>query len=277
MKKIKRKFKKRLIFPITLLIISVSLIIISLTLIIRWKIDNENVKNLGKDLEQNASPTEIIDTPNTEMVNPPEEHKKDDYLDFIKVPLLNVDFSSLLNKNKDTVAWIQVNGTNINYPIVQTDNNEYYLTHAFDRSNNGAGWLFADSRNNMKDFDKNTIIYGHGRLNYTMFGTLKRILTSSWQKEKNNQVIRLSTEKENTSWQVFSVYTIPSESYYITTLFPTDKDYQEFLNTISSRSEYKYNVSLNTKDLILTLSSCNINDNNKRIVLHAKLIKRQVK
>lgn len=58
------------------------------------------------------------------------------------VPFYDVDFSQLLKKNLDTVAFINVKGTNINYPIVQTKDNDYYLTHAFDKSYNEAGWVF---------------------------------------------------------------------------------------------------------------------------------------
>ena len=105
--------------------------------------------------------------------------------------LLEVDFNELLSKNSDTVGWIEVKGTNINYPIVQTTNNEYYLNHAFDKTKNDAGWVFMDYRNDAKNFDQNTIIYAHSRYNQTMFGSLKNILSSSWYNNKNNHIIRM--------------------------------------------------------------------------------------
>ena len=190
--------------------------------------------------------------------------------------LLEVDFNDLLAKNSDTVGWIQVQGTNINYPIVQTTNNDYYLNHAFDKTENKAGWVYMDYRNNAVDFNQNTIIYAHSRYNGTMFGSLKNILNSSWYTNKENHIIRLSTPTENTMWQVFSVYTIPKESYYITPSFPTDESYQEFLNTIKGRSEVDFSGTVSTGDKVLTLSTCKDNFGN-RIVMHAKLIKKETR
>ena len=89
------------------------------------------------------------------------------------------------------------NGTNINYPYVQTTDNDYYLTHAFNKTRNSAGWVFLDYRNNPDLSDKNNIIYAHGRYDNTMFGTLKNALTNGWLKNKDNFVIKLSTPYEN--------------------------------------------------------------------------------
>ena len=186
--------------------------------------------------------------------------------------MLSVDFSNLKQKNNDTIGWIKVNGTNINYPVVQTTKKYYYFNHAYDKSKNSAGWIYADYRNDMVHFDKNTIIYGHGRLDTTMFGSLKNILSSNWYQNKNNYIVKFSTETENTLWQVFSIYSIKAESYYITTQFSTDQYYQTFLTTIEQRSQVPFSTSLTTNDKILTLSTCKDNDKN-RIVLHAKLIK----
>ena len=190
--------------------------------------------------------------------------------------LLEVDFNDLLAKNSDTVGWIQVQGTNINYPIVQTTNNDYYLNHAFDKTENKAGRVYMDYRNNAVEFNQNTIIYAHSRYNGTMFGSLKNILNSSWYTNKENHIIRLSTPTENTMWQVFSVYTIPKESYYITPSFPTDESYQEFLNTIKGRSEVDFSGTVSIGDKVLTLSTCKDNFGN-RIVMHAKLIKKETR
>lgn len=187
--------------------------------------------------------------------------------------MMSVDFNELLKKNPDTVGWIKVNGTNINYPVVQTNNNDYYLTHAYDKTTNDAGWIYADYRNNMTNFDKNTIIYGHGRLNNTMFGSLKNITNSSWYDNKDNYIIKFSTPTENTLWQVFSVYTIPVESYYLQTKFNSDDQYNEFLQTIKNRSVKDFSAKVNSNDKIITLSTCKDVAGTKRVVMHAKLIK----
>ena len=262
-------------FLFVLFFFFISLFIISIMLLINWLKENNNANHLLGSILDNTNITEIADSENTELVNPPA--KTSDYWNFIKMPLINVDFDSLLKQNPDTVGWIHVNNTNINYPIVQSNNNTYYLTRAFDGTKNSAGWIFADYRNDMKSFGKNTIIYGHSRLNQTMFATLKNVLENSWYKDKSNHIIRLSTPTENTMWQIFSVYKIEPESYYITTSFSTDQLYKTFLDTIQSRSIYQFNVELSTKDKILTLSTCNNTAATGRIVVHAKLIKREVR
>ena len=166
-------------------------------------------------------------------------------------------------------------GTNIQYPVVQTTNNSYYINHSFKRQSNKAGWIFMDYRNNIKNLSRNTIIYGHSRLDTTMFGTLKNILKTTWLNNKNNYIVKLSTETENTLWQVFSVYSIPTENYYLTTNFNNNLEYQDWLDIMISRSEYNFNTSLNTNDKILTLSTCYGSD--KRVVMQAKLIKKAEK
>ena len=132
-----------------------------------------------------------------------------------------------------------------------------------------------DYRNNIGELDKNTIIYAHGRLNGTMFGSLKNIFNSDWFNDINNHVVKLSTESENTLWQVFSVYHIPTTSDYLQVKFSNDTDFLDFINMLKSRSQYDFNVEFSAEDKILTLSTC-YNDE-ERVVLHAKLIKREVR
>lgn len=270
-RKKKLRFKKWVI--VVFFLFFLSLLSISSIGIYFWLNDNKEIKNIQDKVIEDTNVKEKQDNENTENINPP-ENKSDDYWDYIKMNLLEVDFGDLLRKNPDTVGWIQVNGTNINYPIVQTTNNDYYLHHAFDKSSNDAGWVFMDYRNNPTTFDQNTVIYAHSRYNGTMFGSLKNILESSWYNDKNNYIIRLSTPTENTMWQVFSVYTIEKESYYITTNFQTEAEYSEFLNTMKSRSNVNFSATVNPSDKVLTLSTCKDNFGS-RVVMHAKLIKRE--
>lgn len=272
-KKKKLRFRKWVI--VVFLIFFLSIFSFSAYKVYSWYNDNKEVDNISDDVLKNTKVKEKKDNNNTENVNPPEDISND-YWDYIKMNLLEVDFNELLKKNPDTVGWIEVKGTNINYPIVQTTDNSYYLTHAFDKTKNEAGWVFMDYRNDAVNFNQNTILYAHSRLTGSMFGSLKNILESSWYTNKNNHIIRLSTPTENTMWQVFSVYTIPKESYYITPNFNSNEAYQEFLNTMKSRSEVEFSAEVNTNDKILTLSTCKDNFGN-RVVMHAKLIKRETR
>lgn len=198
------------------------------------------------------------------------------YWAYSNTTIMSVDFSELLAVNPDTVGWLYVNNTKINYPVVQSGDNSYYLTHSFKKTYSAAGWLFADFRSNFNNLEKNTVIYGHGRLDNVMFGSLDNVLDSNWYTNPENQIIKLSTPSSNMLWQVVSIYTIPSESYYLTHTFENDESYSNFLNTIVGRSIYDFNTNITTDDHILTLSTCLDNDGN-RIVLHAKLVKAEAR
>lgn len=180
-----------------------------------------------------------------------------------------VDFKKLKSENSDVVAYIKVNNTNIEYPIVKTSNNNFYLNHSFDKSKNSRGWIFADYKNKFDNTDKNIVIYGHNMRDESMFGSLKNILNEEWYNNAENKNITFLTEKENYIYKVFSIYKIESEDYYIKTNFKNDEDYEKFLNTIKNRSIKNFDINLNINDKIITLSTC-ANNNKYRIVLHAK-------
>ena len=265
----KRK-KQRKIKWTFILIISLIIAIICIIQIFFWNKDNNKIDKITDDIN-NEKIVKEEKSEQAENINPP-ENKEDDYWDYIKMDMMSVDFNELKKKNSDTVGFIKVNGTNVNYPIVQTNDNSYYLKHAFDKSKNSAGWVFADYRNNMVNFDKNTVIYGHSRSNQTVFGSLKKVLNKSWYGNKDNHIIKLSTPYENTLWQIVSIYTIKPESYYITTKF-SDSQFQTFIKTIKDRSEIDFSGTLNENDKILTLSTCEDVAGTTRLVIHAKLIK----
>lgn len=213
--------------------------------------------------KENKESNEIIDeVKNTISI--------DDNID--NVEKYNVNFEKLKQTNSDTIAWIKVNGTNIEYPIVKTTNNDFYMTHTFDKKNNSAGWVFMDYENKFDGTDNNLVIYAHNRRDGSMFGTLKNILTEEWQSNIDNFKISFITETEKSEYQVFSVYTIESEDYYITTNFETDNKFEKFIDTIKSRSIKDFDVDISTEDHILTLSTC-ANNNKYRVVLHAVKVK----
>ena len=275
-KKRKRKKKKNTTWIFVILFsIFISIIVFCLIKIFIWGKDNKDTSKVINDITNAVNVTLRDDDDNTELVNDTNEEETSDYWYYIKFPLIEVDITELKEKNSDTVGWINVNNTNINYPFVQTKDNSYYLNHSFDKRYNEAGWVFLDYRNSKNINNKNTILYAHSRLDKTMFGSLSKVLKSSWYNNKDNHIIRLSTDTENTLWQIFSVYKIPEESYYITTNFNNNEEYNKFLNTIKQRSIHNFNTNLDTNDKILTLSTCY--SDTERTVVHAKLIKRSPK
>lgn len=268
----KKRYLKKWVWT-TFLIFFLLIIAFSLFKIFFWAKDNKDTKSVIDDISNNTKVEETKDDENTELINEPEtKDETNDYWYYIKQPLINVDINALKEKNKDTVGWINVNNTNINYPYVQGKDNKYYLNHSYDKSYNEAGWVFLDYRNNSTLSDKNNILYAHSRLDKTMFGSLSKTLKSNWYNNKDNHIIRLSTEIENTMWQIFSVYKIPEETYYITTNFSNDSEYEKFLNIIKERSIHNFNTDININDKVLTLSTCY--SDTERTVVHAKLIKR---
>lgn len=181
-------------------------------------------------------------------------------------------FSTLQEINKDTVGWLTVNNTRIDYPVVQAKDNDYYLKRDYYQNKNRHGWIFMDYRNNPDELNENTIIYGHNLANQTMFGTLRYALNSYWYKKSANQIITFNTPNENMKFQIFSIYTIPTTNDYLDITFPTTDAYQAYIDLVKGRSIYDFNIEVTTGDKILTLSTC-ANGNDKRLVIHAKLIK----
>jgi len=272
----KRKIKWKNIVIFFIMIISFVSFSISIYSVILWKRDSINTNDEIDKIKEITKIEEIKDSVNTEIIEQEEEIDKfDPYWDYIKMNLMDVDFNELKKINSSVVGWIKVNGTNINYPFVHTTDNSYYLTHSFDKSYNAAGWVYLDYRNNKDKLSKNNIIYAHGRFDNTMFGTLRKILTNGWTKDKNNFVIKLSTENENTLWQVFSIYRIENTNDYIQVDFDNNDEFLDFSKKLIARSQFNFKTNVSKEDVILTLSTC-YNDDEKMVV-HAKLIKKEKK
>lgn len=271
--KIKLKWKN-IILILMFLILFITLNI-SIYNIIKWKLDSNKTNEEINTIQENTNIEEVKDNKGTEIIKQAKKIPKENpYWDYIKMNMIDVNFDNLKKINSDVVGWIKVNGTNINYPFVQSKDNKYYLTHSFSKSYNNAGWVFLDYRNNNIN-NRNTIIYAHGRTDKTMFGTLRKVLNNGWINNTNNYVIKISTEKENSLWQIFSIYHIPTTNDYLQTEFKDKREYQRFLNILKNRSNHNFNTSITSNDTILTLSTC-YNDSEKMVV-HAKLIKKQKK
>ena len=241
--------KKKSKILITLIqIVLIAVIIFSGIKIIEWIKSNKKNKDIMSEIKENV----VI---NNEMDSNNEEYK--------------IDFAKLKQKNSDAIAWIKVNGTDIDFPVVKGTDNSYYLTHNFDKEKNKAGWIFADYRNKFDGTDKNIIIYGHNMKNGSMFASLKDVIKEEWYNNENNKYIALITENENCKYQVFSVYQTETEEYYLQTNI---SNFKEFVEEIKGRSKKDFNVDIKETDSILTLSTCA--DNTKyRVVLHAVKIK----
>lgn len=269
-------YLNKIIEVITLIIIGICIFNIgnSLYNIYLWKKDGNEIKEEMKNIEDIVEVKEKEDSINTEVIEQEEVIEEiNPYWAYMSMNMIEVDFYDLKEVNSDTTGWIQVNGTNINYPFVQAKDNKYYLNHTFNKKYNSAGWVFLDYRNKSDLSDKNNIIYAHGRIDKTMFGTLRNALTNGWLDNKENYVIKISTPYDNSMWQVFSVYHIKTTSDYLKIDFKSDESFLKFANMLKERSAKDFNTLVSKNDQILTLSTCY--NNEERVVIHAKLIKKE--
>ena len=244
----RRKKNKRYRKVILNIIIYMILLFVLIYSGIKYKDKNNNNK-----IAEQIKSTAIVEEKN-------EDENKEEY---------TVDFDKLKEQNDETVAWIKVNNTNVEYPVVRSTNNSFYLNHSFDKSKNSAGWIFADYKNKFDNTDKNIVIYGHNMRDGSMFGSMKNILNSEWYDNEENTNITLYTENEKSIYKVFSIYKIESEDYYIKTEFSNDNEFEKFIETLKKRSIKNFKIDISKEDSILTLSTC-ANNNKYRVVLHAK-------
>lgn len=262
----KKKVKKEKTIWSFMIIISLFALVVLIVILSNWYLENKKTKEIIETVYEAADVREITTTTLKQTTTKvPTLYDK-----YVNMSILDVDFDNLKTINMDTAGWIKVNGTKINYPFVKSSDNEYYLKHSFDKSSNKKGWVYLDYRNDIENLSKNTILYAHGLVNNQMFGSMRTTLKPSWYKNSNNHIIKIATPKGNQMWQVFSVYKIEPESYYITVNFDSDVAYSKFIEIIKQRSIYDFNVDINSSDKVLTLSSCY--DDKRRMVLHAKLI-----
>lgn len=273
MKKKKIKWKNIIfLFVIVILLVIFVVSLYKVFLGFKEKISNNNlIDNINSlvviEESEDTSKDEI------EVIEGSVEESFNYYYEYLKVPFMDVDYRKLREINEDVVGWINVVGAGINYPYVQTDNNDYYLEYSFDKTKNASGWVFLDYRNNSNILDKNTIIYAHGGNSLAMFGPLKRLYNNSeWFKNPDNHYIRISTDTYNYVFKVFSLYVIKTTNDYIKVDF-SDGEYLKFLEKLKDRSYYDFETEIDELDKIITLSTCY--NKKEKLVLHGKLIKEQ--
>lgn len=258
------------------LIIS-SLVVLVITYIgVSNVVEFNEVKKIKEDLNkivENTNPKELIEKKNEDNKQDAIDNQEpNEPLPEIKL-ITNEDLATLLAKNEEVVGEVKVNNTEVDYPVVQTKDNDYYLTHNINKEKNVNGWIFMDYRNNSMNLDKNTILYGHNKLySRVMFSSLHDTLNKKWYTNPENQIITFNTLYENMKFQIFSIYRIPKTNDYLKVFFKDDNDFLEFINMITKRSIYDFKVPVNNNSKIITLSTCSGNYGINRLVIHAVLI-----
>lgn len=257
-----------------LLLVCGVVFVVSLFYIARWFLENREtgliMEGAGETItlpEPDPFDTELFIIPpavDGEPDKPIYSYPDTDYLD--------VDFTKWKKKNPDTVGWVWVKGTKINYPVVQAADNDYYLNHTFEKKVSSAGWMFGDYRNDFVNLGRNTIIYGHARLDRSMLGSLHYTQEKAWREDSSNLYVRFNTLYDKSVWQIFSIHVTNINFNYIKTVFASDDEYVSFLKSLRKKSTVPLpTVSLGASDRILTFSTC-VAREDSRLVMHAKLI-----
>lgn len=181
-------------------------------------------------------------------------------------------FASLALINDDLIGWISLKDTVIDYPLVQGDNNEYYLTHIFTKEKNKLGTIFIDYRNKADLSDKNTIIYGHNMHDGSMFATLLNYTEQDFYDQ--HPIIELTIGENDYQVLLFAGIITDGYSKYAMISF-SEGTFMEYINDIIAVSTFKSDVSIKEDDQIITFSTCSYSVEEGRYALFGKLVPKQ--
>ncbi len=177
--------------------------------------------------------------------------------------------------NEDIVGYLRINGTTIDYPVVQYSDNQYYLNHDLYKNKSYTGSIYLDFENNLSGDDYNTVIYGHNYREDIMFHSLRYYKTKSFYDE--HKYIEYSTLFEDYIFEIFSVYETAVDFPYITVLFQDENSFYDLSRQFKEKSIYDTGVELTKEDKVITLSTCTSSpiDGDRRLVIHGKLIPKE--
>lgn len=175
------------------------------------------------------------------------------------------DFEDKLKDiNKDYKLWIKIDNTNINYPVVQGEDNEKYLNTSFNLEENKSGCIFIDYKNNI-DNDKNLILYGHNMKDKSMFENINTFKNKDKFEEGKIKIIKAGKEEV---YQVFPVFVVNDDFDKLKTSFTSDKEFKAYVEYMSSMS--LYNKEIEVPEKIITLFTCSYEFDNARTIVVAK-------
>ena len=193
------------------------------------------------------------------------------------VPDILDKYKTLYNKNKSLIGWIKIADTNIDYPVMQTSNNEYYLDHNLNQEYDKNGSIFLDKDCDVLKPSTNLIVYGHHMRSGKMFGGLDKYSKESYYKE--HPIIEFDTIYEEGTWQIMYVfrsriYTADEIvfKYYQFIDVNSAEEFYSNMNEMSKLSLYDTGITAEYGDELLTLSTCDYMEEDGRFVIVAKKI-----
>lgn len=244
-------------------IILVAIIIVCLS-IIGYKYYNYNkddkLNSEIQDLQPVINEASDLDN-NSSGENDGQDQSKDgDYVN-------SANEEELKSINSDYKMWIQIENTNINYPVVQSSDNDYYLKHNFRKESNISGTVFVESANDI-DNDKNIILYGHNMRNGTMFNNITNYKEESFFNEDN----KISIIMNNTlyEYEVFSVYVKNVSEVNLAIGFASEDEFINYAYNQADESIYKKDVDFSAEDNLITLVTCSYEFTDARTIVVAR-------
>lgn len=180
-----------------------------------------------------------------------------------------VDFAALSELNPDVIGWIYFETMDINYPIVQGEDNEFYLHHGFYKEENNSGCIFMDTESSPDFSSENSFLYGHNMKNKSMFAKLNQYEEESFFQD--NKTFVIYTPEKMMRYEIYSCYPAELSLDSFTYRFETREEYAKWMETVKSRSLYDTGVTPDASDLSVTLMTCTPKGGNYRFLVHGRL------
>ncbi len=182
-----------------------------------------------------------------------------------------IDLAKLVAKNKDVKGWIYIEDTDINYPILQGTDNDFYLYRNYDKEWIGAGSIFIDAANAGDYSDSHTIIYGHNMHNGSMFGKMDKFMEQEYRDE-HPYVYIMRLDGKWDKYEIYSAYIAGVDDGTFKVFTNDDEAYKEYVELTMNKNLYT-GMKAPTGERVLTLSTCTEDsDDFKRFVLQTKLV-----
>ena len=251
--------KKRLIIIIIVLLAVFS---VSGTMAVKTISENRQGAAIYEDSESLAG------TENLETLQP-EDGQEAVIPEAITETFKEINLAELREKNEDVFGWIYIPGADISYPLLDGEDNEYYLTHTWDKKWNHMGSIFLEQecRADMSDF--NTIIYGHNMKDTTMFSNLKKYMDGDFAESAPH--IYIATEDGLRKYDIFAAYEVSVEGHAFWIKIEKENHKQSFIDEALKMSVINTSVVPQTTDNIVTLATCTGKGHEKRLVVQAVL------
>ncbi len=265
--------RKNIIFIIIVLLLLMGFGVAAWQVYIPIQEDNESVQSyedLRKHIHQyRVTPTTRPDVSQTlELeLQPDFEQSQEDTTEQLQA---EIDFEALKAINPEIVGWLTIDGTDIDYPIAQHADNDYYLHHLFTGEWNSSGCIFLDNRNSPDFSNENSIIYGHNMDNGTMFQNLMHYKSQEFY--ERHPTGKLIIPEGSFMLEFFAGYVANVDDDAWPTDFTSEEEFAQWLLSAKERSLFSNSVALTASDRVVTLSTCSYEFYNARFVLLSKLI-----